>query len=247
MNGFKRCLYVMLSMCAVVAILDVVALAQGSSDSFRIDESYIGPGSNLESSSDNFRTETGQGSLGAPGAVKAESDSFQTDGGTVTASEPTLSCELDAANVDFGAFSPAATETATTTFRVKNYTSYGYNVTLIGSPPKMGDYEITPLATETASQVGEEQFGINLVANTDPTVFGSFPIQTPDETFAYGDATANYKTPNMYRFVEGETIAAAPESSGQTDYTISFIINVSNNTPGGTYTSTQVVLCTGTY
>lgn len=249
MSGLKRTIVVLVMMLAVITLLDVVALAQGASGSYRIDESFIGPGSNLESNSSNFTTEGGQGVLGSTGAVKAESDNFQTDGGPVTSGEPTLSFELDAFNVDFGAFSPAATETATASFRVKNYTSYGYNVTLIGPPPKMGDYELTPLSNTSPSEVGVEQFGINLAANTDPIVFGSFPIQHEQEgeVFSYGDATANYSSPNVFRYIEGETIASAAESSGETGYTISYIINVSNNTPGGTYSTTQVVLCTGRY
>lgn len=229
-----------------LTVQDMVVLA-GESDSFRIDESFIGPGSNLESSSDNFATEAGQSAIGNTGAVESASDNFQTQGGSETTADPSLTCELDADSFDFGGFSTAATATANVTFRVLNYTSYGYTVSILGDPPTMGSHGISELNPAAASQEGVEQFGINLVANTQPVVYGAFPVQVPSSDFSSGDASSNYNTPNQYRYVEGESIAAAGESSGRTDYTISYIINVSNDTPGGTYTTNQTILCTGTY
>ena len=247
MNHVHRVVAVGLFMFVWLAVGDLVVLAQGESNSFRIDESFIGPGSNLESSSDNFSTEAGQSAVGNTGAVESASDNFQTQGGSETTSDPSLTCELDAASFDFGGFSTAATATANVTFRVLNYTSYGYTVSILGDPPTMGSHILSALSSNTTSQEGVEQFGMNLVANTDPIVFGAFPVQVPSTEFSSGDATPNYSTSNEYRYVEGESIAAASESSGRTDYTISYIINVSNDTPGGTYTTDQTVLCTGTY
>lgn len=228
-------------------VIDVVALAQGVSDDYRIDESFIGPGSNLESNSTNYSTEAGQSAVGSTGAVESASDTFQTQGGSETTDDPRLRCELDAAALNFGAFSIGATSTATATFRVLNYTSYGYNVSIIGDAPKIGDYELTPLTSNAGPAVGQEQFGINLVANTDPVIFGAFPVQVPDSDFSFGDAAPSYASPDNYRYVEGETIASAPKSSGQTNYTISYIVNIATTTPGGTYSGDQVILCTGTY
>lgn len=247
MTQFGRVFTIFGMVLLMVALRDVVVLAQGNSNNFRIDESFIGPGSNLESNSNNFSVEAGQSSVGGTGAVESASTNFQSQGGPTTTSDPSLTCSLDAASIDFGGFSTAVTLTANATFSVLNYTSYGYTVSIIGNPPSMGDYSLTGLNPASGSETGTEQFGINLVANTEPEVFGAFPVQVPSSDFSSGDASSNYNTPNQYRYVAGESIASAGESSGQTNYTISYIVNVSNNTPGGTYTADQVILCTGTY
>jgi hypothetical protein len=221
--------------------------AQGTSNNFRIDESAIGPGGNLESNSANFSTEAGQQAIGGTGAVNSASTNFRGQGGSETTDDPRLSCVLNNASINFGAFSTSVTLTANATFSVLNYTSYGYNVSMIGTSPTMGSHSLANMNPATTVSTGTEQFGINLVANTSPTAFGAFPVQVPDGTFSSGDAASGYDTPNNYKFVPGDTIASAAQSSGQTDYTISYVVNVSNNTPGGTYTANHVILCTGTY
>jgi len=49
----------------------------------------------------------------------------------------------------------------------------------------------------------------------------------------------------MYQ--KGDTIARATKSSGETDFTISYIFNTTNVTPGGTYTVNQVLVATSTF
>jgi hypothetical protein len=85
---------------------------------------------------------------------------------------------------------------------------------------------------------------MNLVANTSPISFGANPDHGQ---FGFGSASTNYGTANNFRFVNGETIASAPKSSGQTIYTISYLVNVNSLTPGGNYTSSQTLICTGTF
>jgi hypothetical protein len=49
----------------------------------------------------------------------------------------------------------------------------------------------------------------------------------------------------MYR--DGDAIAFSPKSSGDTRYTISYIFNISNVTPAGTYTMAQSLVATSTF
>lgn len=232
---------------AVFVLVPGVVMAQGASNNYRIDESFIGPGGNLDSSSTNFQLQSGQQALGNIGVGNGASSNFQVENGYITTPDPTLSCTLNSGSVNFGSFSTATTATATATFSVLNYTAYGYVVSIVGAAPNSGAHTMTNLATNTASTVGTEQFGINLVGNTSPIAFGSGPVQVPDSSFSFGTVDANYNTSNSYRYNSGETIASAPKSSGQTDYTISYIANVSTTTPGGTYTGNQAIVCTGTY
>lgn len=245
----QRAVYISGSIATVVIILASISLAgaQGTSNNFRIDESFIGPGGNLESSSTNFQLQTGQQSLGNIGVGTGESSSFQIKNGSVTTPDPTLSCVLSASNINFGSFSTVTPATSTATFSVLNYTSFGYVISILGDTPTNGSHNLTNMASNGASSAGTEQFGINLVANTSPVAFGSDPVQVPDNSFSFGNVAANYNTTNSFRYNNGETIANAVKSSGITDYTISYLVNVNNATPPGAYTGNQTVLCTGTY
>lgn len=245
--------YLGVSMAIGLAVFGSIQIAgaQGASNNFRIDESFIGPGGNLDSASTNFQLQTGQQAIGNIGVGTGESSNFRVDNGSITTPDPTLSCVLNSGTINFGSFSTTTTASATATFSVLNYTSYGYVVSIVGSPPSTGGHTLTNLSSNSSSTAGTEQFGINLTTNNVPTatpaVFGLDPVQQPDSSFSFGNIAANYNTSNSFRYNDGETIAAATKSSGKTDYTISYIANVSNTTPGGTYAGAQAIVCTGTY
>jgi hypothetical protein len=230
------------------AFITVNVFAQGTSNSYRIDESFIGPGGTLESNSSSYKLDPGQSSLGNSGGVgESGSTSFTAQSGSTTTSDPRLSCTINSGSLSFGGLSTNVTSTAAASFSVLNYTSYGYNVTLIGNPLNNGAHTLSAMSSNGTSQTGTEQFGINLKSNTVPVV-GSDPVQVPSPgSFSFGAPTANYDTANSFRFVPGEAIASASKSSGQTDYTISYIINASIDTPSGNYAGNQTILCTGTY
>lgn len=211
------------------------------SPNYRFDESSIGGGGLIQSSSPNFQSSQ---AIGDTAVGNTSSSSFQTEAGSDTTPDPTLSFGITNASADFTDFSPAAAATATSSFQVLNYTSYGYVVQILGGPPSNGNHVIGAMGSTDVSHPGTEQFGINLVHNTSPAVFGADPDHGQ---FGVGSATADYGTANSFRYVEGETIASAPKSSGLTTYTISYIVNVTSVTPGGSYTSDQELVCTGTY
>ncbi len=232
---------------ACLTLLGGITLAQGSSSTYRIDESYIGPGGALESSSSNYSIDPGQQAVGSPGGVgPSESTNNRVQSGNPTTSDPRLSCSVNSGTLNFGGLSTSVTTTATAQFSVLNYTAYGYSVTMLGTPPTNGSHTLSALSSNSNSIVGQEQFGMNLKDNSSPDV-GAEAVQVPSGSFSYGVAASNYDTINSFRYVSGEPIANAPKSSGQTDFTISYIINTSNNTPGGVYSGGQVLLCTGTY
>ena len=232
----RLCLVLAL-VCAPFSYHTATAL---QSPSYRFDESAIGVGGMGEASSTNYKAVEDVGALAVGNSA---SSNFQIDAGTKTTHDPTLSFAINNGNVDFGNFTASGPTTTTATFTVSNYTSYGYVVQILGTPPKNGSHVIDPLTTTSASQAGTDQFGVNLVANTNPVVGAN-----PDNgQFGFGSAAPNYATPNMYRYVNGETIAKAEKSSGITNYTLSYLVNVESLTPGGKYTSNQTLIVTGTY
>jgi hypothetical protein len=239
---FKRLALILL----ILVCLGVITAPTTSADSLKspnyqfVEQSLGGSGS-VGSQSANYQSIQATGILGVGGST---STSFQVKAGNVTTNDPALAFAVTSGTISFGNFSPGTAATATGTFQVLDYTSYGYIVQIIGNPPSYGAHTLAAMATTAVSQVGIEQFGINTVANTLPTSLGANP---DNGSFGFGQAATNYNTSNNYRYVSGDTIALGPKSSGLTNYTISYIINVSDLTPGGTYTSGQTLLCTGTY
>jgi hypothetical protein len=80
-----------------------------------------------------------------------------------------------------------------------------------------------------------------------PSDLGANPVQVPDSTFSFGTVASGYDTPCQFKYVNGDTIAQSAKSSGETDYTISYIVNINNVTPGGTYTMNHVLVATSTF
>ena len=195
--------------------------------------------------------------LGDTTAGLTSGTSYQAQTGYNVDRNPSLEFYVNSANINAGVLSTSSTATATATFSVLSYLSSGYSVITVSPPPQNGSYTMAAPSTPTVSSAGSEQFGINLVGNdissgqvlsTCATInFGSNPVQVPSSSFSYGAAAANYNTCGKFMYKNGDTIASSSKSSGQTDYTISYIFNISNLTPGGEYTMNQQLVAIPTF
>lgn len=252
-NTVKALLGSFLVAVSLMLSLSQISLADTlKSSSYQFQETSLGGNSMLGAQSTNFQATS---SIGVLGLGNSSSANLQVNAGHLTTADPTLTFKVTNFNVNFGNFSATQATVTTSTFSVINYTSYGYVVQIVGTPPTNGSHSIALMGQNPGgpevSQAGKEQFGINLVANISPVSVGQNPDNgqlNPDGSqFGYGEAAPGYNDPNHYRYVSGETIAKAPKSSGQTDYTISYLVNVNSLTPGGQYTSHQTLICTGTY
>jgi len=225
-----------------IGFVAFVGVAQAlQSTNYRFSEPSLGGIGSADTASAGYKALTSGGIIGF-GNTKGTD--FQVDPGHETTDEPALSFAVASSNVTFPTFSATAASTTTSTFAVSNYTSYGYIVQVLGSAPSNGAHTIAAMSSTGPSTAGSEQFGINLVANTSPNSVGLNPDQGQ---FGFGVAATNYNTSNNYRYVSGETVAMAPKSSGVTIYTMSYMVNVSNITPGGQYSGNQTILCTATF
>jgi hypothetical protein len=232
---------------AVMGFLGVacpLVVLAASSPNYQINESVLGGTGSLNSSSANYQqaASVGAAAIGGqyPAGGNSSSPNYQTNGGYETTSDPALSFGVTGGStVNFGSLSTAATVTATSTFSVTNYTSYGYIVQMVGTPPQNGSYTLAAMSGG-GSSIGSEQFGINLRANTAPSVGA-------DPSGGAGVAASGYNSVNSYNYSSGDTIASAPKSSGQTNFTISYIANAATTTPSGTYSGAFTLICTGTY
>lgn len=209
----------------------------------------VGSGGLIPSSSPNYQAAL---SAGDSAVGQTSSASYQTEAGSLTTKDPALSLSIVNGSANFNTlFSPSTAATATAAFSVIDYTSYGYAVQLVGNPPTNGNHTIPNMndgsGGPTTSTPGYEQFGINLVKNTSPNV-GADPNRGQfGASSTYAGPTSNYGTPNNFYYSNGDSIVHSTKSSGEIDYTISYVVNVSSLTPGGQYTSDESIICTGTY
>jgi hypothetical protein len=229
---------------AVLTVPIAALAAQSSSSNYQVNEVFFGAGGALNNCSSNYCSKQ---SLGETAVGNPSSANYQAHAGFNTDRTPYLQFIVNGTSTDIGVLSSSSTSTTTATFSVKSYLSSGYQVVTISNPPKNNATTMHNLTSPTSSIPGTEQFGINLVANTSPTTFGANPVQVPSNAFSYGAAASGYDTTNLYKYVPGDTIAYSDSSSGETDYTISYIYNISNVTPGGTYDFNDVLVATATF
>ncbi len=135
---------------------------------------------------------------------------------------------------DFGEFSTFTPSTATSQFSVATNDPTGYNTYINGQTMTSGANIIPNMLVQSASQPGNSQFGINLRSNSNPSV-GSNPQAGP---VGNGVVASNYNTPNQFRFVNGDRLAGAPNSSGFNRYTVSYLVNISDEQKPGVYAAT---------
>lgn len=206
--------------------------AQSSSANYKVEESFFGTGGELDASSANYRARQSAGEMTVGNASSAN---YQFQGGFNTTDVPLLEFAVNGGTYDLGILDASITGSAVASFTVRNYLSSGYVVLVHGaSPSEAKGHVLTAMNAAANSTPGTEQFGINLVDNSNPDI-GTNPAQVPDGTFGFGSAVAGYDTPNMFKFVDGDTIAFSPKSSGQTNFALSIIANVARETPAGQY------------
>ncbi len=236
--------YIVLAISVVLLLPAVALAAQSSSPNYQVNEVFFGAGGELNACSTNYCSKQSAGET-AVGSIS--SANYQAQAGFNTNREPYIEFVVSNTNTNLGTLTPTITQTTTATFSVKTYLSHGYSVINASDPPSNGTYTMHAPSLQTPSATGTEQFGINLVANTSPTTLGADPVQVPSSTFANGFVTSEYSLANNYKYVKGDTIAGSTSSTSETDYTISYIFNVSNVTPGGTYEFRHVLVATSTY
>jgi hypothetical protein len=224
-------------------------LAQYSSPNYRIEETFFGTGGELDPSSPNYRAQQSAGSL-AVGT--ASSPNYDASAGFITPNEPFLELFVPASVIDLGTLTESTTGTGTATFHVRTYLSGDYRVVTLSQPPTNESGAVLPAkSTLGAPSVGTAEFGMNLVDNSSPNI-GANPVNIPDNSFADGEASAGYSTLNQFKYGVGDTVAHSPKTSGnqavgRTDYTISYIANISSITAAGSYTMNHDLMVVATF
>lgn len=236
--------------------LPISVSAQSSSASYKVDETFFGSGGVQNACSTAYCSDQTAGSLGA-GATS--STSYAAFAGFTTPYIPALEMIVSGATVDLGVLSSSATAsgaaragTCNCSFTVRTYLSGSYVVVTMSNPPTSENNDILAAKTTLGAPiVGKEEFGMNVVANTSPSM-GANPVNVPDNTFADGQAATGYSTPNQFKYGVGDVIASSPKTTGnpaigETDYTISYIADIKPLTKAGLYTMNQNLVVVATY
>jgi len=257
MDAMKRRVVCLLAFAGVIGLLAVPASAwaqQAVSPAYSVDEVFFGTGGELEACSADGNSDgvsyCSKQSAGETAVGNSVSPTYQTQAGFNTNREEYLEFIVNSSNTSLGNLTTSSPATLTGTFSVKAYLASGYSVINASDPPSGGGttpHTLTNLTSPTAYNSTAEQFGINLVANTSPTTFGAAASQQPDSSFGFGAAATGYDTANQYKYVKGDTIASSTKSSGQTNFTVSYLVKINGQTPAGKYTFNHVMVALGTY
>ncbi len=141
---------------------------------------------------------------------------------------------------DVGNLGPLVTGAAQTQMLAATNGEDGYNLWVQGGTMTSGNNTIPAMAGGASNQ-GTSQFGINLRANTNPVIG-----QNPGGP---GSAAIDpaYNTPNQFRYQSGDALASIDVPDDYRKYTVSYIINVDANQPGGVYATTLTYICLGNF
>lgn len=234
---------VLFAALVVVSGASTAFATTSKSSNYSVTETEFNAGASLNSCSGNYCART---TLGEVSTGNASSATKSTTFGAIVPGEPSLDLIIETGVSDLGELSSTRTATKTMNVKIRSYLSDGYTLQIVGSAPKYGGYTISTPSSPTASVKGTEQFAINVAANTVPSV-GANPVQVPDDTISFGEVTDNYKQANMFMYNSGDVVGLSQTQSGQTDYTISMIVNVSNTTPAGHYSADFAAVVTPVY
>ena len=227
---------------------------QSCGTTYEVGETYFGSGGNLNSCGTTYcsKQSAGETAVGNP-----KGTTYQARAGFNTDRSPYLEFAITSGNINLGVLTIGQAATGTGSFYVKTYLASGYVVTnASATTPTYRTHTIPGMSTTSAFSSTTEEFGINLVANNGcagspgngiPATLGANPLQVPSGSFSFGAAAAGYNTACQFRYVNGETIASYSGSSGETDYTISYLVNITGQTPAGLYTMNHVLVATSTF
>jgi len=143
--------------------------------------------------------------------------------------------------INFGELDTAHSRQADSQLLVATNAPNGYVMQVYGTTMTSGNNVIAAITNGVGSQPGVSQFGINLRANSVPSI-GANPTGP-----GTGSPVAGYNTPNQYRFVSNDVVASSLTADNFRKYTASYIINTGSAQPAGTYVSTLTYVAAGSF
>lgn len=155
---------------------------------------------------------------------------------------PELDCNNTSGDsLNLGNFQTYSSNFGSYQFLVATNSATGYSVSVYGNTLTSGNYTIPALSSPSPPQYGVSQFGLNLVANTQPNV-GMSPVGDPSS-----QPTSNYATPNEFMFSSGDILASDTHQDSYTRFTNSVMVNISKSQPPGFYATTLTYIAVANF
>lgn len=139
-------------------------------------------------------------------------------------------------NLDLGILSAKQANAGQSQLAGATNSASGYSVYSLGTTMTSGNNTIPALNSPSVSLPSNNQFGINLRANSIPAI--------GQNTSGPGNLTptANYNQQNFFMFSGGDAIASASQPSDYNLLTVSYLVNVLPSQPPGVYSTTITYL-----
>ena len=144
--------------------------------------------------------------------------------------------------VDLGELSADSTLLAQSQMAVGTNATGGFAITANGTALSAGTNVISGLRVPTESLQGSNQFGLNLVANDNPTIGNN-----PEGPWTNAVPTPDYGTPNRYKYVPGDIVAYSPNVSLMKKFTVSYVVNSREDLRPGVYSTTITYIASGRF
>lgn len=151
----------------------------------------------------------------------------------MTPDRPSLDVIVEPGVSNLGTLSTEATGAKTLVVKIRSYlrrlrtTNQGHPAQIRQSYAKDLEYPVASIPVPSSS------------ASTLPVIprliSGLTPFRCQMKPRVLGTVAANYNQPNKFMYINGDTVASSSRESGETDFTITMIVNVANNTPAGNY------------
>lgn len=139
-------------------------------------------------------------------------------------------------SADFGTLSTTQPKAVTSQFAVATNDPFGYTTYVLGATLTSDNNVIPAIASATASSPGSGQFGLNLRANTDPT------IGSNAEGVGTAAAQAGYNLVNQFRFVNNTAVTKSVLPTEFNRFTVSYIANIGLSQNPGNYSASITYL-----
>lgn len=249
------------SVPAIASACTVVAGQQSCSNNYSVGQTYFGSGGQLGTTGNGCSTNyCAVGSVGdlsdgnSTNTVGGSGNQVQAGSYGTTSRNPSITLVVNGGTNNLGYLSTSSTTTTDFTFNVKTYLASGYTLQIKGTPPTSNTgHQLTPITTAGGANAatGTEQFGVNMVANTSPSV-GASPVCNPVNYCNYPSEVtlgSGYGTLNKFYYPSSglDTLATSTTSTGVTDYELSFIYDINTSTPAGLYTYNGTIIATSTF
>lgn len=143
--------------------------------------------------------------------------------------------------IDLGQLLDTRTSSGQSQMVVATNAQNGYSIEATGNTLTSGNNTIPSLSVDTPSQSGVSQFGINLRANSNPSI-GADPTGPGS-----GVPTTNYNQPNLYKYANGDVVATNSNVEDGRKFTVSYITDISKAQPPGVYASTFTYVAMGNF